>query len=224
MNANIDAETYLCDKCDVREFEREIKLEKPPVDSVENWTYYFTLTIGDNIIKIGDTVYLERDKAKNSSSNDKMQKRNSVTFVDFDGKRMSKSDVDIFRIEHLYKTTDGKKYVYGHHCLRPSETFHEPTRKFFSNEVLCSPLAGSAPLEAIKGICYVLDLSTYCKGRPLGAKEEDVYICDLKVCKKARSFSRISKGSFSINTKPYCFKYFEEKLHPKRTFSVSFNF
>lgn len=218
MNANVDADTYLCEKCNPREYDCEIKLEKPPVDAVENWTYYFTFTIGDNIIKIGDTVYLERE-SKDSEQN--KSRSNSVTFVDFDGNRMSKADVDIFRIEHLYKTADGKKYAYGHHCLRPRETFHEPTRKFYSNEVLSSPLAGSAQIDAIKGICYVLDITTYCKGRPVNAREEDIYICEFKVDKKARSFSKIGKGYFALNTRPYCFNYFEERLHPKRTFSVS---
>lgn len=221
MKANVEADTYLCEKCNPREYDREIKLEKSPVDGVQDWTYYFTFTIGQNIIKIGDAVYLEREKPKNDKTQS-TSKRNSVTFVDFDGKTMNKSDVDIFRIEHLYKTADGKRFVYGHHCLRPSETYHEPTRKFYSNEVLSSPLAGSATLDAVKGICYVLDVSTYCKGRPIGAKEDDIYICEFKVDKKARSFSKIAKGYYSINTRPYCFRYFEDRLHIKRTFSVSF--
>ena len=221
MNANVEAETYLCEQCDPRKCEREIKLEKAPVEGVENWTYYFTFTIGENVVKIGDTVYLERERPKNEK-NEQNAKRNSVTFIDFDGKAMSKADVDIFRIEHLYKTPDGKKHVYGHHCLRPSETFHEPTRKFFSNEVLSSPLAGNAPLEAVKGKCHVLDLVTFCKGRPVGVRENDVYVCEFKVDKKARSFSRIAKGYYAINTQPYCFNSFEERLHPKRTFSVGF--
>lgn len=182
MQADLEAESYLCEKCNPREIDLEIKLEKQPADIVEGSTYYYSLTIGNNIIKIGDTVYLERDKIKNQS--EQLLKKNSVTFTDFDSKKMSKADVDIFKIEFLYKTADGKKFVSGYHFLRPSETYHEPTRKFFNNEVLCSPIGGCAQLEAVKGICYVLDLSSYCKGRPKGAREEDVYICEFKVCKK----------------------------------------
>ena len=29
----------------------------------------------------------------------------------------------------------GEKYAFGHTYVRPHETFHEPTRKFFPNEV-----------------------------------------------------------------------------------------
>ncbi|KAK4337209.1 hypothetical protein RND71_043308 [Anisodus tanguticus] len=198
MKANINAETYLCEICDPRDYDKEIQLSKPPIDGVEGWTYYFTFLIGKNIIKQGDCVYLERDKLKN---NNETQFKNSSCIKDFDGNYIPKSEVDIFKIEHLYKNSEGKKFVYGHHCLRPSETFHEPTRKFFSNEVLSSPLGGSAPLDSVKGICYVLDLSTFCKGRPVGANEDDVYICDFKVCKKARSFTKVAKALFSVSDK-----------------------
>lgn len=40
------------------------------------------------------------------------------------------SELDIFRVERLWKHKDTQeRYVYGHHYLRPHETFHEPTRK-----------------------------------------------------------------------------------------------
>lgn len=40
------------------------------------------------------------------------------------------SELDIFRVERMWKHKDTQeRYVYGHHYLRPHETFHEPTRK-----------------------------------------------------------------------------------------------
>lgn len=58
----------------------------------------------------------------------------------------------------------GDKFAFGHHYLRPHETYHEPTRKFFHNEVMRVPLYEVVPLDLIMNHCWVLDLNTYCKG------------------------------------------------------------
>ena len=31
----------------------------------------------------------------------------------------------------------GEKFAFGHMYVRPHETFHEPSRKFYPNEVCC---------------------------------------------------------------------------------------
>lgn len=177
-----------------------------------------TLLNGDLLVRQGDCVYLDRDSTK--SSDKQQQPTGKSYFIDHQGKKVFKSEVDIFQVERLYIDEKGQKFIFGHHYLRPSESFHEPNRKFFTNEVLSSPLGGSAPIESVKGICIVMDLATYCKGRPIGVREEDIYICEFKVCKKARNFSKIGKNYFAINTRSYCFQHFEEKINPKRQFSV----
>lgn len=58
----------------------------------------------------------------------------------------------------------GDKFAFGHHYLRPHETYHEPTRKFFHNEVMRVPLYEVVPLDLIMNHCWVLDVNTYCKG------------------------------------------------------------
>lgn len=131
--------------------------------------------------------------------------------------------LDIFRVERLWKNERGEKFVYGHHYLRPHETFHEPTRKFYHNEVLRVPLYEILPLECIAGVCWVLDLATYCRGRPKGAAEKDVYICECRVDKSARLFYKINKPRFPVCTKSYAFDAFDTKLVPKRTYSPRSN-
>lgn len=74
----------------------------------------------------------------------------------------------------------GERLSFGHHYLRPHETFHEPSRKFFPNEVVKIPLYETVPLDLIMGQCYVLDLNTYCKGRPVNSDPEHMYICELR--------------------------------------------
>jgi hypothetical protein len=117
-----------------------------------------------------------------------------------------------------------EKFAYGHVYLRPQETFHEPSRKFFPNEVFRVPMYEIIPINVIIGTCCVLDLTTYCKGRPKGAKEDDVYICEFRLDKTAHVFYKISRSKYPTNTKLYCFDAFDKKLQPKRTFSVSISY
>lgn len=74
----------------------------------------------------------------------------------------------------------GERFSFGHHYLRPHETFHEPTRKFFTNEVVKVPLYETVPLDLIMGQCYVLDIPTYRKGRPIDSDPQHMYICEFR--------------------------------------------
>ena len=80
----------------------------------------------------------------------------------------------------------GGRFAFGYHYCRPQETYHEPTRKFYTKEVMRSPLYEVVPLELVVGTCWVLDVNTYCKGRPVGANENSVYVCEYRVDKTAR--------------------------------------
>jgi histone-lysine N-methyltransferase ASH1L len=85
------------------------------------------------------------------------------------------------------------KFAFGHNFYHPHETFHEPSRKFFPNEVFRMPLYEMIPLETIIGSCCVMDLNTYCKGRPKGMREQDIYVCEYRLDKTAHLFYKISK-------------------------------
>ncbi len=184
-----------------------------------NFKYYLTLTSNNLKIKSGDCVYIHRSKEDDKLSNRKTSPKDK--FKNSSSMGESKLDYILFRVQNLAINEKGQKMLFGHHFLLPSETYHEPNRKFFTNEVLRSPLTEWVPIEEVKGICCVLDLNTYCKGRPKGFKEEDVYICDFRVDRNAKSFNKISKSAqFAINTKSYAFDTFETKLCPKRTYSV----
>jgi hypothetical protein len=113
----------------------------------------------------------------------------------------------------------GAKFAFGHHYLRPHETYHEPTRKFFHNEVMRVPLYEVVPLDLIMNHCWVMDLGTFCKGRPVGAPEEHIYICEYRVDKSAHLFAKIAKP-YPICTKNYAFERFDTRLKPVRTYTV----
>lgn len=77
----------------------------------------------------------------------------------------------------------GSRYVFGNYYARPHETFCEPTRRFWKNELIQTPLYGTLPLSAVVARCLVVDSSVYCKGRPIAPhyRDEDMFVCDWKV-------------------------------------------
>ena len=127
------------------------------------------------------------------------------------------------RIERLWTNEAGEKFAFGHHYLRPHETFHEPSRKFFNNEVFRVPIHEVLPIDTIWKQCWVLDIPTFGRGRPIGAVEEHVYICEYRVDKTARLFNKISKPKYPTCTKWFAFDLFDHKLKPQRCFTVSLN-
>ena len=52
-------------------------------------------------------------------------------------------------------------------------------------------------------------------------QERDVYICEYRLDKTAHLFNPISRNKYPISTKSYAFDKFEQKLVPKRDYSVS---
>ena len=75
----------------------------------------------------------------------------------------STQDMDIFRVERLWTNEAGQKFAFGYHYLRPHETFHEPSRKFYDNEVFRVPLYEVLPLDTIWRQCWVMDPATFCR-------------------------------------------------------------
>lgn len=53
----------------------------------------------------------------------------------------------------------------------------------------------------------------------MGAPEEHIYICEYRVDKTARLFSKISKSKYPICTKSYAFDRFETRLKISRTYT-----
>lgn len=80
------------------------------------------------------------------------------------------------------------------------------------------PLYEAVPVELVISHCWVMDINTYCKGRPIGAPEEHIYVCEYRVDKSAKMFSKISKSKFPICTKSFAFEKFETRLKISRTY------
>ncbi|KAG7209902.1 hypothetical protein KM043_011498 [Ampulex compressa] len=202
VKADTSIESYLCERCHPRPVDLEIPLEGD--EEEEGKKHYVTLLRGELQLRQGDTVYVLRDTP---------EKHTYKTIQKPDYEQM-----DIFRIERLWKNSEGERFVFGHHYLRPHETYHEPTRKFYENEVVCAPLYEAVPCDLIAERCWVLDPHTYCKGRPVGSTPEHTYVCEYRVDRAARLFTKVARARHQVCTKPYAFETFPQRIKHYRTY------
>lgn len=174
--------------------------------------YFICLLRDDLLLRQGDCVYLMRDSRRTPDGHPVRQSYRLLSHI-------NREKLDIFRIEKLWKNEKEERFAFGHHYFRPHETHHSPSRRFYHNELFRVPLYEIIPLEAVVGTCCVLDLYTYCKGRPKGVKEQDVYICDYRLDKSAHLFYKMHRSRYPVCTKPYAFDHFPKRLAPRRDFS-----
>ncbi|TRY65112.1 hypothetical protein DNTS_009668 [Danionella cerebrum] len=212
MRLEVDVEHYLCEECDPRPVDREVPMVPQPSYAQSGSIYYICLLRDELLLHQGDCVYLMRDSRRTTEGQPVRQSYRLLSHINRD-------KLDIFRIEKLWKNEKGERFAFGHHYFRPHETHHSPSRRFYQNELFRVPLYEIIPLEAVVGTCCVLDLYTYCKGRPKGVKEQDVYICDYRLDKSAHLFYKIHRNRYPVCTKPYAFNHFAKRLAPKRDFS-----
>lgn len=217
IGAEESAQNYLCEQCDDRTVNKVIPLDE---FSDEGYQYYLTLLRGDLQVRQTDTVYVLRDIpiTPSDSASTATDKKHTYKTI---GEIKIEVECDIFRIKQLWKDNDGNRFVYGHHYYRPHETYHKPTRKFYKNEVVRVPLYEKLSLDLIMGRCWVLDPATFCKGRPVSCEELHVYICEFRVDKAARIFTKIST-QYPVCTKSFAFEKFAQKMIISRDYAVSF--
>uniref|UniRef100_A0A8C5DEN9 Histone-lysine N-methyltransferase ASH1L-like n=1 Tax=Gouania willdenowi TaxID=441366 RepID=A0A8C5DEN9_GOUWI len=212
MRLVTEVEHYLCEQCDPRPIDTEVPMKPQPSYAQAGSIYYICLLRDELLLHQGDCVYLMRDSRRAPEGQPVRQSYRLLSHVNRD-------KLDIFRIEKLWKNEKGERFAFGHHYFRPHETHHSPSRRFYQNELFRMPLYEIIPLEAVVATCCVLDLYTFCKGRPKGVKEQDVYICDYRLDKSAHLFYKIHRNRYPVCTKPYAFNHFPKRLAPKRDFS-----
>ncbi|CAF4678508.1 unnamed protein product [Rotaria sp. Silwood1] len=174
----------------------------------DNHSSYSTLTRSDGfIIRINESYFVPKQDEKN---------------ID---RSLTSPEYDILFVERLWIDDYGNGQASGYYYIRPNETFHEPNRKFFPNEVFRFPSSNDPlPISSIVRPCFVMDIGTYCKGKPISDNSSrvlssDLFICEYRVDKSARTFTRLLKARhLGTNTKSYCFDNYVEKLSIKRDY------
>ena len=58
-------------------------------------------------------------------------------------------------------------------------------------------------------------------GRPVNASPEHIYVCEYRVDRQARLFTKVARSRHQVCTKPYAFETFPQRIKHYRTYLVS---
>uniref|UniRef100_A0A7E4W1T3 AWS domain-containing protein n=1 Tax=Panagrellus redivivus TaxID=6233 RepID=A0A7E4W1T3_PANRE len=248
LNLKSEPKEYICDFC-VKGYTStpllDILLDKQPSVVIESCVYYKTMVNHRGIqARVNECVYVEKninDEYKSLLSkfnhdwvsNPKAKKKRLETPLPppveaFDESKINheaqklfkRTEVRVFRIDRLIRVPTGERFAFGFYYARPHEAFIDPTRTFYRNELLATPLFDTLPIDTIVGRCLVLEPAEFAAGRPRGPKyrEEDVYICEYSVDRSAKVFDKITgKNRYPLNMCSYTFDNFKTPLVLQRT-------
>uniref|UniRef100_A0A0N4ZWP3 Bromo domain-containing protein n=1 Tax=Parastrongyloides trichosuri TaxID=131310 RepID=A0A0N4ZWP3_PARTI len=109
-----------------------------------------------------------------------------------------KAYCDVFRIDKLWKTEDGKGYFSGAWFARPIEIIHDESRLFYINEIFAVDQRDKIiDCDNIQNKCSILTVKQYETERKTEIPECDVFVCEYKVKgdDKCDGYSSLRVGS-----------------------------
>lgn len=235
---------FTCDFCKTgskRTAAISIPLRPQPEIKFAGCTYYRTLVNTRNLqVRLNETVYTQKlanddhkaelkrlsEAPKDSSSvsrGDRMEPSPSTSDDVFQPTSFPRKDLRCFRVERLFVSPEGHKFVFGWHYARPHEVYCEPGRMFHKNELFATSMFDTIPLDAVVGRCLAVEPRVYCLGRPKMPRynEADVYFYEFQQTgKNSRYFEKISsKNHYYINTGPHNFVRFPKPVPLERNFT-----
>ncbi|KAI6208909.1 Histone-lysine N-methyltransferase [Aphelenchoides besseyi] len=185
---------FECDFCSARTPPVDVPLKTPPKIALKNCVYFRALQNARGIqVRINEAVYVEKivnDDHKKWLKGGAKKKKISIPV---EHKSYARRDLRHFRVDRLFVTPDGERFVFGCYYARPHETFCDSSRLFHRRELFWTPFFDTLPLNAVVGKCCVLDAETWRKGRPTRPRfaEADVFVCEFQIDKNQRTFTRI---------------------------------
>lgn len=91
-------------------------------------------------------------------------------------------------IHRIWKNLGGKSTFSANLFLRPDQTMHPETRKFYKNEVFKSDIFSEHISSETAGRCLVMFIKDYVRGRPYGLdKSIPVFVCESRYAGKRMS-------------------------------------
>ena len=103
---------------------------------------------------------------------------------------------EIHRLDRLFER-EGIRTILGRRFYRAKmETFHEPTRIFYEQELARSSLNAIMPISRVISRCYVMPVHHYNTHRAEGVAEKDTYVCEFNYFPKMRTWEKIEQGAF----------------------------
>ncbi|KAK6509277.1 hypothetical protein TWF481_004036 [Arthrobotrys musiformis] len=89
------------------------------------------------------------------------------------------------------KRSDGKLGINVCWYYRPENTVHRVNKRFYENEVAKTGQYRDHDVEDIVGRCFVMFYTKASRGRPIGSKGKNIYICEARYNEEKRLFNRI---------------------------------
>ncbi|GMR53649.1 hypothetical protein PMAYCL1PPCAC_23844, partial [Pristionchus mayeri] len=210
----------------------DVLLKNQPDIRLDGCLYYKALENRKNLqMRVGECVYvrkLKSDKHKKilRSLDQRKGKRNEimdepkVMSEDWEESVLPRSELRVFRVERLFESPGGHRFLFGFYYARPHETFCDESRMFHPNEVFSTPFYDTLPLDVVVGKCLVMETSHFCQGRPIfpSYKEHDVLVCEYQLDRNQRHFDKC-RNSYFLNTEPYAFQKFKKARTLQRCFT-----
>lgn len=76
-------------------------------------------------------------------------------------------------------------------------------------------------VDTLKNIYFTHPCLFFNKGRPVGSTPEHTYVCEYRVDRAARLFTKVARARHQVCTKPYAFETFPQRIKHYRTYLVS---
>lgn len=141
--------------------EKKLATARDDIDLVQ-CVFYQTLVFGEVQYRLGDSVYVGKDKTKRQTAKDRLKAR-------------------IVRIEKLWRDASGQPRASGQVYLRPKQTKLKTKHEFRSNELIEQAFAEEFRLDQVLGVCFVMRAAAYERGRPIECTNEaDAFVVAMR--------------------------------------------
>ncbi|CAF4674713.1 unnamed protein product [Rotaria sp. Silwood1] len=104
----------------------------------------------------------------------------------------------------FFEHKNDEDYLSGLQFIRPNDTYHTSTHKFYRQEVFLTQTIESIPMNKIQGLCYILHVKDYFKYQPMiddqiSFQDQDVYVCESRYNIKTKVFKKIKSWNVPEN-------------------------
>jgi protein polybromo-1 len=146
------------------------KLDDPrnvvqPLELLKGCTYYKTLCLDSEPFSIGDAILLRNPD----------ERKKAFPFVAL--------------IKRMWVDDKGFPYCSGPWLARPIETHHDPSKSFYTNELLLTASSDSNSMLSIIRKCAIMQVSDYQSWRPLAIADPYVFICESRYNDKKKEIA-----------------------------------
>lgn len=102
----------------------------------------------------------------------------------------------IAQIHRISQRSGAQPSLYVNWYLRPEQTVHPASRKFYRNEVFKSDQFTDFPASDLAGKCWVQYIKDYVRGAPVGADSKHLYVCESRYIETGKKMDKIKNWKY----------------------------